>query len=114
MVSENILNAIYRDDSTIGEPPKAWLDERETIGQTLKSGAALEKPEGLVYLVSADAVLPKALNELQSLAEDVMNEAGQDLQDLDHLTLNKKLEKFRLQAACLMGELGKIYRNPTN
>ena len=113
LVSENILNAFYREDSTIGEVPPTCVKERSVIGTQLKSGSALEKPEGLMFLIAKDETLPKALAELRHLADNVMHEAGQDIEDIDPYPLNQKLDKFRFQAGFLMGELGKVYRKPT-
>ena len=113
-VSENILNAIYRQDSTIGEPPPEWVKKRDELGSILKSGSALQQPEGLLYLISVDERLPKALFDLQRLAELVMNSANADnFGDVDFIAMNKQLDQFKRQAAFLMAELGKVYRSPT-
>ena len=115
LVSENMLNAFYRQDGTVGKVPDAWVEERSALGEQLKSGDALKKPEGLLYLIAADTdgTLPKALSDLQRLAEDVMYEAGGDIQDIEPQNLNPKLSAFKKQAAFLMAELGKAYRKPT-
>ncbi len=113
LLTENIYHAHYRDDSTIGEVPQSWIDEHSDIGTQLKSGRALEKPEGLMYLIAADGALPTALSDLQQIAAEVMHAAAESIENFDIETLQQKLGKFKKQAAYLMAELGKVYRKPT-
>ena len=113
-VSESILNAIYQQDGTIGEPPQEWIKERDELGQILKSGDALKQPEGLLYLISVSETLSKALFDLQRMAEGVMFLANADnFGDVDFISMEKQLEQFKRQAAFLMAELGNVYRSPT-
>lgn len=115
LLSENIYHAHYRQDSTVGEVPQSWVDERLAIKRELKTGRALEKPEGLMYLVGAegDGTLPIALSDLQGLAAEVMYAADESIEHFDLEALQQKLGEFKKQAAVLMVELGKVYRKPT-
>ena len=115
LVSDNIVNAFYQPDGTIGEVPEAWIKERSSLGEQLKSGDALKEPEGLLYLIAGDndGTLPIALSELQRLAEKVMQEAGCDIEDIQPINVDSALREFKKQAAALMVELGKVYRKPT-
>lgn len=113
LVTENIYHAHYRRDSTIGEVPQLWIDERSVIRRELKSGRALEKPEGLMYLIAADGTLPIALSDLQQRAAEIMHEADESIEHFDIEALQEKLGEFKTQAAFLMAELGKVYRKPT-
>lgn len=112
LVTENMYHARYRNDMTIGEVPQSWTDERSAIGTELKSGRALEKPEGLMYLIAADETLLKALSGLQQLAAEVMDAADESIEQFDLATLQQKLGEFKRKAAYLLAELGKVYRNP--
>ena len=84
------------------------------LDEMLKSGSALKQPEGLLYLISNDETLPKALFDLQRLAEAVMSSAaGLDFEDVNPHTVHMRLDEFKRQAAFLIAELGKVYRSPT-
>lgn len=114
-LSENIYHAHYRQDSTVGDVPQSWIDERSAVRRELTTGRALEKPEGLMYLIAAsdDGTLPIALSDLQGLAAEVMHAADESIEHFDIETVQQKLGEFKKQAAVLMVELGKVYRKPT-